>query len=92
MYIVCAHTHSAVILQNYYQITRQGSAGVQADGRHLSNHVHDEVVLTASGYIQEYAVICSTYISKRHIYLSRLGQLNFRAKMNKKTKKLKTAV
>jgi hypothetical protein len=30
-YIACAHTHSAVVLQNYYQITCQGwPEGVQA--------------------------------------------------------------
>jgi 20S proteasome subunit alpha 7 len=46
---------------------------VQADGRHLSNHVHDEVVLTASGYIQEYAVICSTYPMGAKILVECLG-------------------
>jgi hypothetical protein len=60
MYIVCAYTHSAVVLQNYYQITHQGSAGVQADGCHLSNHTHDEVY--RSRYIQQSAVISSTYL------------------------------
>src|SRR5580658_3829182 len=60
-YIVCAHTHSAVVLQNYYQITRQGSAGVQADGRHLSNHAHE---VYRSNWV--YSTVCSHFFYLPH--------------------------
>jgi hypothetical protein len=72
-YIVCAHTHSAVILQNCYQIACQGwPAGVQADGRRLLNHAHDEVY-RSNWYIQESAFICSTHLMGAKILVECLG-------------------